>query len=199
MSKKGQKPAFKESQYTPVYLKKQDIKTLASDYTRLRDIMQKRYKRLIKAGFERSNFAQAVKQWGGEIPKLSTLKKMFKGSPEEYKNAIAYWLSELKSYEREENTVKYLKDKTKKLASALKSGGYDIKQSELQDFGDFMDYIRMTGLDMSYYAETYEASDSGYRSRRRERTEEEKKGIVQAFHEYLKNGRTLPVNLMIGQ
>lgn len=197
MSKKGQKPAFKESQYTPVYLKKQDVKVLASDYTRLRDIMQKRYKRLIKAGFERSNFAQAVKQWGGEIPKLSTLKKMFKGSPEEYKNAIAYWLSELKSYEREENTVKYLKEKTKKLASALKSGGYNIKQSELQDFGDFMDYIRMTGLDMSYYAETYEASDSGYRSRRTERTEEEKKGIVQGFHEYLKNGRTLPVNLKI--
>ncbi len=186
MSKKGIKQFFTDSQYTPQYLSGQDVKVLSTDYTRLRDIMTKRYKRLQKQGFN-TNFTRKVEMWGGEIPKLKDLKKEFEGDIEGLQSELAYWLSELKAEESSEETkVSYQKKERKKLHTALTEAGYELDITELDVFSEFMDYLRMTSLDRAFYTDTYRDSDTGYRSRRDERTAKEKDAINQAFNEWKK-------------
>ena len=185
MSKAGIKKAFTESQYTPVYLRTKDIKVLSQDYTRSRDILQKRYKRLKKAGFE-TNFTRSVESWGG-LPKLSELKKLSGGDEQQLKNEVSYWLSEFAVFERQKSTtVKAQREKRKELSKALKEAGYNIPAAKLDQFGEFMDYVRMTSLDKVFYNQTFRSTDTGYRSRRDQRTEKEKKALMSAFTEWQK-------------
>ncbi len=185
MSRKGIKQAFTDEQYTPAYLSRQDLKILSEDYTRLRDIMQKRYKRLVAKGYQ-TNFTRKVELWG-EIPKLKNMKAEFRDDIEGLKSEISWWLSELKSEESEETTVAYQTKERKKLHAALKSSGYDVDLSDIDLYAEFMTYLRVTSLDMSFYTDTYRESDTGYRSKRDARSVKEKEAINQAFQEWKKN------------
>lgn len=184
MSKKGIKQAFKEGQYTPQFLQKQNLSTLRQDYTRLRDIMRKRYKRLKSKGYS-TNFTKAVKQWG-TIPTIKQFTGMSKGDKDYLAKELAYWLSELKSYETEETTIKYQRERREELQTALQDSGYDVDTEDIDAFGEFMDYIRQTSLDKVFYSSTYRATDTGYRAKRDERTDKEKADLMRAFDKWKK-------------
>lgn len=194
MSKAGIKQAFTSGQYTPQFLYKQDIKKLSTDYTRLRDILQKRYKRLKAKGYKTS-FTTAVERWG-ELPRLSQLKKLSGGDTELYKKDVAYWLSEFKSFETEETTAAYQTNLRKQAASSLSESGYAVTSQQIDDYVDFMNYIRRVGIDKKLYAETYEPTETGYRSKRRERTAQEKTFIMKAFEAWLKE-KALPADFEV--
>ena len=73
-------------EYTPENLIKLDEKELRKEYTRYRDIAQKRLKRLKNEGFGNSNI---VNYFGGGVPKLKSLPD---------KESIAFGLAELKGF-----------------------------------------------------------------------------------------------------
>lgn len=95
-------------QYTPESLIDMSEKDLRKEYTRYRDIAQKRLKRLKNEGFENSTIVNYFD--GGEVPKLSSLKT---------KEDIAFGLAELKGFiDAKQSTVKgmrtYIKEEREK-------------------------------------------------------------------------------------
>lgn len=196
MSKKGIKQAFPDVEYIPQRLMTKDIKLLAQDYTRQRDIMQKRYKSLEKQGFD-TNFQRYIKSIGGELPKLRDLKKEAGKDQDFYKAQVSYWLSEAKRFETEETTVKYQKQKKKQILKSLNESGYDITTSDYNDFIDFMNYSRNTAIDQLIYNASYKGSDVGYNvepveSSNHKRTESQKSTLMQNFKLWKENGGVLP-------
>ena len=131
--------------YTPESLILEDEKDLRREYTRYRDIAQKRLKRLRNEGFGKSQIAQA---FGGEdVPKLSTLKT---------KEDIVFALTTLKGFiDAKQSTVKgmrkYIKEERekankidKKLAETIATlnkrfpEGNKFHKDNIQNFFDFM-------------------------------------------------------------
>lgn len=194
MSKKGIVQAFKESQYNPTYLLTQDVKVLRQDYTRLRDIMQKRLKRLEKGGIKKSAFQNWVEQIGGEIPKITTLKKEAEKDEEQFKRELAYWLSELKTYETEKTTLPYQRKLKSEKVKQLQEAGYeDISDETFESFVKFMEYIRDVAAEFILYRESGDNSDIGYNPE-----EETKQEHVQdIFKIWLKNDKSLPTEMLL--
>ena len=130
--------------YTPENLVKLDEKELRREYTRYRDIAQKRLKRLKNEGFGNSNI---VNYFGGDVPKLKTLPD---------KESIAFGLAELKGFfEAKQSTVKgmraYIKEEREKAEKIDKRLGQVIdtlnrrfpmgdkfNSDNVQEFFDFM-------------------------------------------------------------
>lgn len=130
--------------YTPENLVKLDEKDLRREYTRYRDIAQKRLKRLKNEGFGNSNI---VNYFGGDVPKLKTLPD---------KESIAFGLAELKGFiEAKQSTVKgmraYIKEEREKAEKIDKRLGQVIdtlnrrfpmgdkfNSDNVQEFFDFM-------------------------------------------------------------
>ena len=194
MSKAGIVQAFKDSQYNPAYLLTQDVKLLRQDYTRLRDIMQKRLKRLEKGGITRISFQNWVESIGDEIPKISTMKKESGKDEEHFKRELVYWLSELKTYENEKSTLSYQKELRKQKVKELQEAGYDQITDELfNDYLDFMDYISNVGGEFILYTETTEPKDIGYNPE--EKTKQEH--VQDIFNQWRKNGKFLPTELLL--
>lgn len=194
MSKKGVKQAFKESQYNPTYLLTQDVKILRQDYTRLRDIMQKRLKRLEKGGFKNTSFQNWVSNIGGEIPKLATLKKEAASDPDQFKRELVYWLSELKTYENKQSTIPYQQKVKKERAQQLRAAGYDkITDDLFNDFVDFMQYISNVSAEFVLYTESTEQSEIGYNPE----TETKQAHVQQVFETWRKNDKKLPTELLL--
>lgn len=196
MSKKGIKQAFPDAEYIPQRLMTKDIKLLAQDYTRQRDLMQKRYKSLEKQGFN-TNFQKYIKSIGGELPKLRDLKKEAGKDTDLYTAEVAYWLSEAKRFETKETTVKYQKQLKKKILKTLHTNDYDIADSDYNDFVDFMEYARNTAIDQLIYNASYKGSDVGYNvepveSSNQKRTESQKSTLMQNFKLWKENGGALP-------
>lgn len=196
MSKKGIKQAFSDAEYIPQRLMTKEIKLLAQDYTRQRDIMQKRYKSLEKQGFN-TNFQKYIKSIGGELPKLRDLKKEAGKDTELYRAEMAYWLSEAKRFETKETTVKYQKQLKKKILKTLHSNNYDISDSDYNDFIDFMEYARDTAIDQMIYNATYKNSEVGYNvepqgSENQKRTAQQKETLLKNFKLWKENDRSLP-------
>ena len=194
MSKRGVVQAFKESQYNPTYLLTQDVKVLRQDYTRLRDIMQKRLKRLEKGGIKKSPLQNWVKQIGGEIPKITTLKKEAGKDEAQFKREVAYWLSELKSYDNEKSTLPYQRKMKKEKVEQLRKAGYDdISEVLFNDFLDFMDYVHNVGAEFVLYTESSDNADIGYNPE-----EETKQEHVQdVFELWRKNDKSLPTEMLL--
>lgn len=95
-------------EYTPEHLINMDEKQLRKEYTRYRDMAQKRLKRLRNEGFGKSDIANTFA--GGEVPKLSSLKD---------KESIAFAMAELKAFiDAKQSTVKgmreYIKEERQK-------------------------------------------------------------------------------------
>lgn len=131
-------------EYTPENLVKLDEKELRKEYTRFRDMAQKRLKRLKNEGFGNSSI---VNYFGGDVPKLKSLPD---------KEAIAFGLAELKGFiDAKQSTVKgmriYIKEEREKAEKIDKRLGQVIdtlnrrfpmgdkfNSDNVQEFFDFM-------------------------------------------------------------
>lgn len=140
--------------YTPSNLKAAlengNEKAVRKEYTRLRDIAQKRLKRLKAAGYEDT---EAYRKNINHYPTLKEIKT---------KSELAQRLSDLSRFIKSElSTVSGIKERERKTLESLSEHGFGfVNESNLQDFGDFMEQYRDQLLDMEYdsgdAAEVYE-------------------------------------------
>jgi len=116
------------------------VKEVRKEYTRLRDISQKRLKRLAEAGYTDTEVYQRNYN---HYPKLKDIKS---------KSELAQRLSDLSRFVgSSQSTVKGIKERNKKTLEQLEEHGYDfVNESNLRDFGDFMEQYRDQLLDMDY-------------------------------------------------
>ena len=140
------RPTYDVNWYTPSELKAKleaggDLeKQVRKEYTRLRDISQKRLKRLAAVGYTNTEVYQRnVKHY----PKLKDIKS---------KSELAQRLSDLSRFVgSSQSTVKGIKAREQKTLQSLKESGYGfVNESNLKDFGDFMEQYRDQLLDMDY-------------------------------------------------
>ena len=110
------------------------------EYTRLRDISQKRLKRLAKAGYTDTEvYRRNVKHY----LKLKDIKS---------KSELAQRLSDLSRFvASKQSTVSGIKEKERKALESLSEHGYGfVNESNIQEFGEFMEEYRNQLLDMDY-------------------------------------------------
>lgn len=140
------RPTYEFSWYTPSEIKaKLDAggaleKEVRKEYTRLRDISQKRLKRLAAAGYTDT---EAYQRNYRHYPKLKDIKS---------KSELAQRLSDLSRFvASSQSTVKGIKEREQKVLKTLKKSGYKyVNASNLADFGEFMEYYRDAMYDMEY-------------------------------------------------
>lgn len=142
MAKAGLK--YNQSWYTPVQIK-QTVKAggeadVRREYTRLRDISQKRLKRLLQSEFAGS---QVVKMNLGHFPKLKDIKST---------SELAARLSDLSRFiDAAQSTVSGQRTIRKKALETLHEHGYDfIDKDNYEWFAAFMEEYRMLNLDENY-------------------------------------------------
>lgn len=130
--------------YTPEELIFLDERELRSEYTRLRDIAQKRLKRLSSAGYGETETARHFK--GGEVPKLSELND---------KESIAFALADLKGFlDKKQSTVtgarQYYKEarqtvkhdeKLDRIITKLNKHFPDHEKFSPENIDDFFDFM----------------------------------------------------------
>lgn len=128
---------------TPFLIKKKEsLKEQRAEYTALRDIIQKRIKRMAaskpKNGINPRQ-SKFFKEWGAGVPKLREI-------PEE---RISYILSAMKqSLKKKESTIKGYQESTKARLRGLQKVGIDfVNLGNLQDFIKFMEEYRAQRLD----------------------------------------------------
>lgn len=116
------------------------VSQVRKEYTRLRDISQKRLKRLAKAGYTDT---EVYKRNVNHYPKLKDIKT---------KHELAARLSDLSRFVASaQSTVSGIKEKERKSLESLSEHGYGfVNESNLQEFGDFMEEYRNQLLDMDY-------------------------------------------------
>lgn len=116
------------------------VSQVRKEYTRLRDISQKRLKRLEKAGYTDT---EVYKRNVNHYPKLKDIKT---------KHELAARLSDLSRFVASaQSTVSGIKEKERKSLESLSEHGYGfVNESNLQEFGDFMEEYRNQLLDMDY-------------------------------------------------
>lgn len=136
--------------YTPKFLQENFTEAeLRKEYTRLRDIAQKRLKRLAASEFHDSEF---YRQWSNRFPKLADARS---------KRAVAIGLSDLEIFlNKREGSVSGMREARKKHISALHEHGYDfVNEENFDDFTDFMEYARASNyggmLDSDEVVEMY--------------------------------------------
>lgn len=138
------KPTYDYEWYFPsniaAMLKAGKAKEVRKEYTRLRDISQKRLKRLAAAGYEES---QTYKQNVAHFPKLKDIKSPFD---------LAQRLSDLSRFiTSPRSTVSGMKSTRSKALDKLHEHGYDfVNQSNLDAYGEFMEEYRNQKLDREY-------------------------------------------------
>lgn len=140
------RPTYDVGWYTPSEIKAKleaggDLeREVRKEYTRLRDISQKRLKRLAAAGYENTDvYKKNVKHY----PKLKAIKT---------DSELAQRLSDLSRFVGStQSTVRGLKEREKKVLKTLKKNGYKyVNESNLSDFGEFMEYYRDAMYDLEY-------------------------------------------------
>ena len=140
------RPTYDVGWYTPSEIKAKLeaggalAREVRKEYTRLRDISQKRLKRLSAAGYENTDvYKKNVKHY----PKLKAIKT---------DSELAQRLSDLSRFVGStQSTVRGLKEREKKVLKTLKKNGYKyINESNLSDFGEFMEYYRDAMYDLEY-------------------------------------------------
>ena len=134
------------SWYTPSNLKamlegKKELQAqVRKEYSRLRDIAQKRLKRLEKAGFSET---EVYKKNVSHYPTLKEIKT---------KSELAQRLSDLSRFIRSsQSTVQGIRERRQKTLESLHDHGYNfVNEQNLNEFGAFMDDYRANKLDMEY-------------------------------------------------
>jgi len=140
------RPTYEFSWYTPSEIKAKldaggDLeKEVRKEYTRLRDISQKRLKRLAAAGYTDT---EAYKRNVNHYPKLKDIKS---------KSELAQRLSDLSRFvASSQSTVSGIKKREQKVLETLGEHNYDfVNEGNLKAFGDFMEEYRDQLLDMEY-------------------------------------------------
>lgn len=137
------KLTFDPNWYIPTKIKaeiQENRAAVRKEYTRLRDISQKRLKRLKAAGLDDT---QAYLRNYKHYPKLKDIKS---------DSELAARLSDLARFiTAKGSTVSGQKDIMKKSLSTLHDTGYTfVNEGNFRDFGKFMEEYRNQMLDMSY-------------------------------------------------
>ena len=183
----------------PNYLRSLSFPDLKKQYTKSRSKMQKRKDRLDKADFDTS-FQTFVNNWGqdGKIPTISSLRITTGDNETQMQNSMIYIIAELERYAEDPRTlVSYQKQQRRELAEQFQEEGYDINYNNVQDFLDLLDWMHNSNNDHIMYRETYEEGEKGYgRSKRRERTEEEKKQVMELFKLWKENEGSLTEEIL---
>ena len=185
----------------PNYLRSLSTKELKKQFTKSRSKMQKRKDRLDQAGFD-TGFQRFVNNWNnaGKIPTISSIRLSTNDNETQMRNAMVYIIAELERYSEDPRTLKsYQMEQRKELVEQFRESGYDISMDNVQDFVDFLDWIHNSNLDHMLYTETYEENERGYgRSKKRTRTEEEKKRVMELFEIWKENEGYLPEETIKG-
>ena len=136
--------------YTPTHLRSGDVSAavIKAEYTRLRDIAQKRLKRMAKTEFRET---ETFKQNWGYFTKIRDMAgKGMKGdkiSPE-----LSYKMAALARFVAAEgSTVSGMKKQREKSLQTLKQHGYDfVNKSNYANFAKFMQEYRQQKLDSQF-------------------------------------------------
>ena len=150
------RPTYDSDWYTPANIKNfiaadpKNIKLVRQEYTRLRDIEEKRIKRMAKD--PKYSRTQVYKQNAGKYPKLADLKG----------GQLAYKLSALERFvSAKTSTISGLKAMRKSQLETLSKHGYTfVNEENLTEFGEFMEEFRAQKLDEIY--DSGEAADTYY-------------------------------------
>lgn len=105
-------------------------KKLNAQYTKLRDISQKRLKRMAKKGEAKETFSQHVEGF----PKLKSLK-----SRAEVVNAL---IDVTRFVTAERGSISGIRTVNKKIIKTLNKKGINIEKKELEDFGNYMSKMK---------------------------------------------------------
>lgn len=132
--------------YTPSNLKamlegSQDLnREVRKEYSKLRDIARKRLQRLEAAGYTET---EAYRRNVNHYPKLKDIKT---------KSELAQRLSDLSRFiASSQSTVSGIKEREQKVLEKLHENQYNfVNESNLKDFGEFMEAYRDQMLDMEY-------------------------------------------------
>ena len=136
--------SWDRAEYTPSNIKAMieagRVKEVRKEYTRLRDIAQKRLKRLAAAGYKNAEVYQ-------RNYKHYPLLKNIKSSSE-----LAQRLSDLSRFiESRRSTVKGIKDTRNQALRTLHEHGYKfVIEENYGEFAEFMESYRNNLLDMEY-------------------------------------------------
>lgn len=183
----------------PSYLRSLSMPELKKQFSKSRSKMQKRKDRLDKADFDTS-FQTFVNSWGqdGRIPTISSLRITTGDNEKQMQNSMIYIISELERYAEDPRTlVSYQKQQRMELVEQFQALGYDINADNVQQFLNFLEWMHNSNNDHILYRETYEESEKGYgRSKRRERTEEEKKQVMELFKLWKENEGSLTEEIL---
>lgn len=141
------RPTYDVGWYTPSEIKAKleaggDLeREVRKEYTRLRDISQKRLKRLAAAGYTDT---EAYKKNVKHYPKLASIKT---------KSELAQRLSDLSRFVgSSQSTVRGIKERERKVLEKLHENEYDfVNESNLRDFGEFMELYRNEMMDSAGY------------------------------------------------
>lgn len=143
---------YSEDWYSPVFLRHLlstgEAAKVRKEYTRLRDISQKRLKRLAAAGLADT---EVYKKNVNHYPKLKDIKSA---------NELSARLSDLARFiKSERSTVSGFKTVMEKSIKTLHEHGYTfVTKENYKDFAEFMAEYRYQKLDMSY--DSGEAADT---------------------------------------
>lgn len=132
--------------YTPSNLKamlegSKDLnREVRKEYSKLRDIARKRLQRLEAAGYTET---EAYRRNVNHYPKLKDIKT---------KSELAQRLSDLSRFiASSQSTVSGIKEREQKVLERLHENQYNfVNESNLKDFGEFMEAFRDQMLDMEY-------------------------------------------------
>lgn len=150
------RPTYDPDWYTPANIKNfiaadpKNIKAVRAEYTRLRDIEQKRIKRMeVDPKYTRT---QVYKQNAGKYPKLSEMKG----------DRLPYLLSALQRFvSAKGSTISGIKEIRAKQLETLHKHEYTfVIEENLSDFGEFMEEFRAQKLDEQY--DSGDAADTFY-------------------------------------
>ena len=127
---------------TPYALENAEISAqeLRKLYTELRDIANKRIKRAQKAGYGQE---LVIRQGTKKIPKISEIRS---------ESELRYRIGETAMFlENPYSTISGIRRLEDKKLAALRSHGYDfVNESNLADFGRFMEWVRANYSDKIY-------------------------------------------------
>lgn len=150
------KPTYDPDWYTPANIKNfiaadpKNIKAVRKEYTRLRDIEEKRIKRMAQVpDYKRT---QVYKKNAGKYPKLADIKG----------GRLPYLLSALERFvSAKASTISGMKEIRAKQLETLHKHEYNfVTEENLSDFGEFMEEFRAQKLDEQY--DSGDAADTFY-------------------------------------
>lgn len=173
----------------PFDLRNKSIQDLSKSYSKERSIMSKRYQRLKAQGFD-TNFTRWVESMDGKIPTVKQLKLSGK-TEHEIKNILIYYSSELKIQKMDKQTLVSIQKKERKEAVELmRSHGYDIAESDYNDYVKYMEWMRAAGLDMQLYSDTgaQKVKQANGDKKKPDRTQDEIDKIMKYFKLWQQNG-----------